>query len=135
MLKLIFKNWTEYGELFVRPRTICPLTADRPAHLFLDCPVGRADCLRSLRRGSSELYRGPSVSGLLVSRGRQQPFILYRLTHSFHSFKKFVFCVAEDSDSSADCPRVFLVIFNNVFFSVFKFSMKFVQIMCFLGFL
>jgi hypothetical protein len=134
-VKTYFQKLDTVWRTLCRPQTVRPLTADRPAHQVLDCPVGRADCLRSLGHGPPELYCGPSASGLLVSRGRHQPFILYRLTHSLHSFKKFVFCVAEDSDSSVDCPRVFLVIINNVFFLVFKFSTKFVQILCILGFL
>ena len=134
-MKLIFKNWTEYGELSFRSRIIRLLTVDRPAHQVLDCLVGRADCLRSPGRGPSKLYRRPSASDLLVSRGKKHPFILYRLTHSLHSFKKFVFCVAEGLDSSVDCLGVFLMIINNVLFSVFKFSTKFVQILCILGFL
>jgi hypothetical protein len=55
------------------------------------------------------------------------------LALSLSTHLKNCFLIVAVSILSADCPRVFLVIKNDFFISVFKFSMQFIQILEILG--
>ena len=69
MLKLVFNNWKRYGKLSVRPRTVCPLPADRQTQKLLDCPVDSVDCLRPPGRGPSGRF-SQTVREWVLSQSR-----------------------------------------------------------------
>jgi hypothetical protein len=93
--------------------------------------------LSALTRARTVRALSRTIHEWLFSQPRQPAALdsISPLALSLHSFEKSFSAIADVLVSSADYPRVFLVINNNVFFSVYKFPMQFIQILEILGFI